>query len=500
MNSPSTHSRAIFFASFMTLIAAGMGFAIRGAILGDWEAQFGFTKTELGRITGGGLTGFGIMIIVCSFFADQIGYKKMMLGAFVLHVLSAVITLAATALYDPANAETTRPLVYECLFWGMFMFALANGLCETAINPLVATLYPNQKTHYLNILHAGWPGGLIVGGLLAWGFSGNEPASGTKLSWEVLMGLFLIPTLIYGLISLKEHFPDSEASAAGVSFGEMLAQIASPILLFLFLIHAMVGYVELGTDSWMQDIMKASIGKWGALLFVYTSGVMFVLRFFAGPIVEKTNPLGLLLMSSVIGAVGLYLFGTASTAMMIFIAGTVYGVGKTFLWPTMLGVVGERFPRGGSLTMGMVGGIGMLSAGLLGGPIIGYKQDYAAAEQLKQTDAALFAEVKSDKKKELYVLPPIETLDADKVGAIKGLVATAKKENKEATLAPALIKQNEELEKAGIVGGQKALYWTAVVPAVMAICYLLLLLYFKATGGYKQVHVHHQAEGAMSEL
>jgi hypothetical protein len=202
----------------------------------------------------------------------------------------------------------------------------------------------------------------------------------------------------------------------------------------------------------------------------------------------------------VIGAIGLYLFGTATTAMMIFIAGTVYGVGKTFLWPTMLGVVGERFPRGGSLTMGIMGGIGMLSAGLLGGPIIGYKQDYAAAEQLKQADPSLFAEVKSEKPKVLYTLPPIETLDADKVGAIKAVVSTAKKENKEATLTPAQIKRNDEVEKAGIVGGQKALLWTAVVPATMAVCYLLLLLYFKATGGYKQVHVHHQAEGAMSEM
>jgi hypothetical protein len=227
---------------------------------------------------------------------------------------------------------------------------------------------------------------------------------------------------------------------------------------------------------------------------------MFVLRFFAGPIVEKTNPLGLLLLSSIIGAVGLYLFGTATTAIMIFIAGTVYGIGKTFLWPTMLGVVGERFPRGGSLTMGVMGGVGMISAGLLGGPIIGYKQDYAAAEQLKQADAALYAQVKSEKPKELYVLPPIETLDADKVGAIKATVKNAEKENRKESLPAEKIKHAEELEKAAIVGGQKALLWTAVVPAAMAICYLLLLLYFKATGGYKQVHVHHQAEGAMSEL
>lgn len=492
--SGSDSSRAIFIASFLTLIAAGMGFAIRGGILGDWAAQFGFSKTDLGKITGGGLTGFGVMIIICSFFADKIGYKKMLIGAFVLHVVSAVLTLAATPIFDSmkgTNLDGAKSATYECLFWGMFLFALANGLCETAINPLVAALYPKQKTHYLNILHAGWPGGLIIGGLMSYAFAGSD-ATIMTLRWEVLMGLFLVPTLIYGVITLRENFPPSEAAAAGVTFKQMLLQFASPVLLFLLLIHALVGYVELGTDSWMQDITKASIGKWGALLFVYTSGVMFVLRFFAGPIVERTNPLGLLFISSVIGAIGLYLFGTSDTAIMIFIAGTVYGIGKTFLWPTMLGVVGERFPKGGSLTMGVMGGIGMLSAGLLGGPIIGYQQDYAAANALKVEAPATYSEFVAKDKKSLYVLPQIEALDGDKVGELKG--------KNEADLTPVQAEQKKQIETAGIEGGKKALYWTAAVPATMALCYLLLILYFRATGGYKQVEIHHQADGAMSEF
>ena len=162
------NNKSLFFASFMTLIAAGVGFAIRGGILGDWGAQYGFTKSELGGITGGGLTGFGIIILLSSLIADKVGYKTLMVGAFTLHVLSAVLTLCATLVFDAAGKDAT----YKCLYWGMFLFAIANGLCETVINPLTAQLFPKQKTHYLNILHAGWPGGLILGALFANFFCG----------------------------------------------------------------------------------------------------------------------------------------------------------------------------------------------------------------------------------------------------------------------------------------------------------------------------------------
>jgi MFS family permease len=332
----------IFWASFLTLIAAGMGFAVRSDVLGEWSSAFGFTQTELGQITGGGLTGMAFTIIGFSLFADKIGYKWILVGAFLLHVSSAALTLAATPVFDNYGKDAT----YSCLFWGMFMFSLANGMCEAAINPLVATLYPKQKTHYLNILHAGWPGGLILGGLLAYCFVGDKCVV-TKLRWEIPMLFFLIPTLWYGVIVLKEKFPTSEARAAGVKFSEMLAEFAAPVLLFLLVLHAMVGYVELGTDSWIANIMSGFI-KNGVLLLVYTAGLMFVLRFFAGPIVERINPLGLLFVSSILGCIGLFMMGsmlaTSAGVGMILVAATIYGVGKTFLWPTMLGVVGERFP------------------------------------------------------------------------------------------------------------------------------------------------------------
>jgi len=514
----------LMVASFLTLIAAGIGFSIRAAILGDWSSQFGFTKQELGSITGGGLVGFGITIILCSFVLDRVGYKPILMLAFLLHILSGIVTLAATPIFESMGRDAT----FTCLWWGMFLFALANGLCEAVINPLIATIYPKQKTHYLNILHAGWPGGLILGGVFAYLFAGDGAAI-QHLRWEIPIILFMVPTLIYGWLTLKEEFPQSEASSAGISLGDMLVELASPILLLLFVLHALVGYVELGTDAWITNIMENVISGKAILLFVYTSALMFVLRFFAGPIVERINPIGLLMVSAALGATGLYLLGSVNTGMLILMAATIYGLGKTFLWPTMLGVVGERFPRGGAVTMGMIGGIGMLSAGLLGGPGIGYKQDYYASKDLETKSASTYELYKADKENSFLFLPAITGLDGAKVSVVT-------ERGPDGELAPAttltsdydLKKKQERLtkedgsedetkvlydwwnsdakstaekdakfiEEANIYGGKMALKWTAAVPLSMFVGYLILFVYFQSTGGYVAEHLEVLDGGA----
>lgn len=475
----TTNVRPLFFASFMTLVAAGFGFGVRGAILGDWGTQFGFTKEELGTITGMGFVGGGITIILFSTITDRIGYKAILVLAFFLHALSAVVTLAATPIYT----EMGKTWAYQCLNWGMFMFSLANGLCETAINPLVATLYQRQKTHYLNILHAGWPAGLVLGGLVGYAFCGAKPAI-THLPWEISIGLFLVPTVIYGVIVLKEKFPISEARAAGVRFETMLLEFASPILLFLLVLHGMVGYVELGTDSWIQNIMNNVVGNNAFLLFVYMSTLMFVLRFFAGPIVEKINPVGLLFGASILACIGLTGLGYGNAGIAILAAGTIYAAGKTFFWATMLGVVGERFPKGGALTMGTVGGIGMLSAGLLGGPGIGYNQDYYASQKLKQQSVSVFEQFKAKDESRFLFFPPITGLDGKKVGQLLDKVESGE---------PLTSQQKDDaklVEAARLFGGQMALRVTAIIPAIMAAGYLLLLIYFRAKGGYRVEVLH----------
>ncbi len=470
--------KRLFVASFMTLIVAGLFFGLRASILGDWATQFGFTKSELGAITGGGFVGFGVVILIASALAEKIGYAALMWVAFVLHILSAVTTIAATPIYGDGSAGN------EAAFWmlyvGMFMFAIAWGICEAIINPLTATLYPEEKTHYLNILHAGWPGGLIIGGLIGYFFASGD-ANLVHVRWEILVALFLIPTLIYGYMLYGQEFPLSEARAAGVTYSNMLKEFAAPVLLFLLFLHACIGYVELGTDSWIVNIMQNLIAGNAFLLFIYTSSLMFVLRFFAGPIVHRINPLGLLFVSAVLATIGLYMLGSVATGVAIIAAGTIYGIGKTFFWPTMLAVVSERFPRGGALTLGAVGGIGMLSAGLLGGPGIGYKQDLFATEYLQEEHPAVYQEYVSDSQYGFLVFPEIAGLDGAKVGALL--------EKSPAELSASESEDRAALREASIYGGQSAFRWTSLVPLTMALGFLLLLLYFRAQGGYKAIQL-----------
>ena len=541
--SSGINEKLLFWASFMTLIAAGIGFSVRGLILKDWGNQFGFTQSELGGISGGGLAGFGLAIIFFSFFADRFGYGKLMLVAFLLHLSSAVVTFAATAVYE----QFGRAAAFNCLSVGMFLFALGNGTCEAVINPLTATLFPKNKTHWLNILHAGWPLGLILGAVIGLGFGQLN----TPIRWEIKLGLFLVPVLIYGLLMCNRPFPRSEASSSGVSTGGMFIALISPILLFLFLLHALVGYVELGTDSWITNITTTVLkDETKALLaFIWTNALMFVLRFFAGPIVHRINPIGLLLISALLGTLGLYLLGQSYTDTIWLWVGavTIYGIGKTFYWPTMLGVISERFPKGGALALGISGGIGMISAGMLGGPGIGYKQDYAAVTLLKEKSEATYGRYKSDKEAGFPLVteilpntaPKIAGLDngktkvaEDYVGnqakikaaldekkeAPKGLKTTLEadyetmKKEKDAgkpvpeelekTLTQTLAWWEKEgkpnidvdapfLDEAKNYGSRKALLWTAAVPAALAVGFLLLLIYFMAIGGYKQVHLEH---------
>jgi len=492
----------IFLASFLTLVAAGMGFGARGEIIGTWGSQYGFTNTELGLITGMGLVGFGGVILLASLITDYVGYRTIMLLAFVCHVVSAVLFALTTTAFQSSGKDGA----YMCLYWANTIFSVGNGLCEAAINPLVATLYPNKKTHYLNILHAGWPAGLVLGALVGSFLKG--------MGWEVAMLSFMVPALFYGFVTIKERFPKSEAMSAGVSYGEMFAQFASPLLVFLLLIHACVGYVELGTDSWISNITNKFSGGQGVYLFIYASSLMFFLRFFAGPIVERINPLGLLFVSACLGAIGLYAIGSATTVAMIWITMTIYALGKTFLWPTMLGVVGERFPRGGAVTMGAMGGIGMLSAGLLGGPGIGYKQDYFATQKLvdQEKATATYDRYKAAQANGFLFFPKVTGLDNSKKEVIleqppgKGLDDTIAKLTKDGKLdqskevlalrdwwnsAQAFSAEDKpKIEEADVYGGRMALKATAAIPATMAVCYLLLVLYFRATGGYKQEHLH----------
>ena len=326
--------------------------------------------------------------------------------------------------------------------------------------------------------------------------------------------VFLLGTMLIGGIGgIDWNFltgsDATEASAAGVSFGTMLAEFASPVLLLLLFLHACVGYVELGTDSWISKITGTIADGQGLYLFIYASLVMTVLRFVAGPIVEKINPLGLLCLSAALGAAGLYLIGSVNSVALVWVAVTVYSLGKTFLWPTMLGVVGERFPKGGALTMGAIGGVGMLSAGLLGGPGIGYKQDYFASQKLQEEAKETYERYASGAENGFLVFPKVKGLDGAKVGVLSDegkalagdvkILQDAKTYDTDKNIKPLnewwqKAQTTKDKDKAPVTaatlhGGQMAMKYTALVPLTMFFGYLLLVIYFASTGGYKAVRI-----------
>jgi len=551
----------LLWGGFMAILAAGVGFAIRGGFLDNWGAEFGFTSKELGDISGMGFTGFCFGIIIGGVICDKIGYGKLVIAAFLLHILSAVITFAPV----PGMSKST---VYLLLASGSFLFAFANGTLEAVANPLIATLFFHNRTHYLNILHASWPAGLVLGSACGWLLDDFFPARfGIPVHWKLQFALFLVPTVLYGLMFFAQHFPKSEASQKGLSLGEMFkdvgilgslvvgfllamffgdmllaplltpanaspevaasrAQIASiigyvigglfivavamitrfsigSILLFiLFIAHALVGAVELGTDNWIQNITGNILtSEQGKGLFVFTSLTMFVLRFCADFIEKKIglSPVGILLTCAILACLGLNLTSYVTTFGGALLALTVYGIGKTFFWPTMLAVASDRFPRTGAIAISIMGGIGMMSAGLIGAPGLGYAKDRFAGEALEKADPAAFAQYKAEKPSEFQpwtkllpnVVPPKTGLDGKKFGEVqdklKKLADQGKKDPKAAMndLAPS----ERAVLEASIAGDRKTLVADSFIPGAMAVIYLGLLAYFAAIGGYKPVHI-----------
>jgi hypothetical protein len=360
----------------------------------------------------------------------------------------------------------------------------------------------------------------------------------------------VVPMVPQSLVALPDWTGYAVALGLWIIYGAITGfSIGHIVLALLYILHAMVGYVELGTDSWIINITDTVLAnKDTALLaFIWTNLLMFILRFFAGPIVHQINPVGLLFASAVIATAGLWMLGQpfTSQALSWVAAVTIYGIGKTFYWPTLLGVISERFPKGGALALGFSGGIGMIAAGLLGGPGIGYKQDLFAVQKLRSVSEDTFQRyVSRDEQGNPNpkgfpiitdywpeIAPPVAGLDNAKLKVFddhgKVLAAQAQgKSDARTTLEADLealkrvqasggrvepkLEQNltalktwwdkeglpnfdhdkPHLNEARLFGGKQALLYTAAVPAAMAVGFLLLLLIFAAGGGYKQVHIH----------
>lgn len=374
----------LFLASCLALVTTSMVFSIRGDILDALGADFKLNKEQIGLILSPAFWGFTVSILIGGSLVDFFGMRRLL----ALSSWGYIVAVAAI-LFAPRPSAPVAPFYSDpgflILYGGMLALGLSQGLVEGVINPLCATLYPNDKTHKMNVLHAWWPGGLICGGLMAFAITKimgldvpGVPAGLLTLGWQVKLGTIILPALGYMMLIRGQHFPATERVSAGVSTSEMLRESMRPMFLLLWVCMWMTAATELAPDQWVGSLITQLTGMQGILILVYTAGLMFVLRFFGGPMAHKFSPFGLLSLSAILAAAGLFLLGGVKTPTDAFLAATLFGIGKTYFWPTMLGVTSELFPRGGALLLAIMGGTGNLAVAFVL-PVMGGWYDTAGA-------------------------------------------------------------------------------------------------------------------------
>jgi MFS family permease len=328
----------LFNASCVALLVTSMTFAIRAGMLGDLGKQFNLTDTELGWIAGMAFFGFPVATTLGGFFVDLLGMKKWMWVAFGAHLLGLVLTIFAGGFWT--------------LFISTFLVGFANGMVEAVCNPLVASMYTDNKIGMLNRFHVWFPGGLVIGSLLAAGMKSMG------LGWELQVALILIPTLAYAYMFWGQEFPQTERVASGTSFSEMFAACATPLFLIMAVCMFFTANTELSTGQWVDKLL-GNAGANSLLILALVNGIMAVGRFFGGPFIHALNPIRVLLVSSILAVLGLYLLRTTE-GNTLYLAAAVFAAGCCFFWPTMLGFVNEKIPKSGALGLSLMGGVGML--------------------------------------------------------------------------------------------------------------------------------------------
>ena len=505
----------VFWGCLIALIATSFGFITRMLLIGRFQTDFGLDKVQVGELQGAGIWPFAISIILFSLIIDRIGYRIAMIFSFACYV--AYLSLASMAFAsiqgvtgDALHAAQARG--HALLYWGSIILGLGNGTVEAFVNPLIATMFRHDKTKWFNRLHAGWPAGLVFGGLITIGMA----ATTSHGDWRLVLGLIAIPSVIFFALLVGARFPVSEREQAGVSYRDMLGEFGMFGALVAFgLIFAQLGQVfgwsqgvtlaltvavvvgfglytrrfgrgilallivimmplattELGTDGWISSLMEhplAAAGFHPGWVLVYTSAIMMVLRYTAGPLVHKLSPVGLLMAGCTLAIIGLFLLSKCAEAplLAIFGAATLYGVGKTFFWPTMLGITAEQSPKGGALTLNAMGGIGMIAVGVIGFPFIGALQEKTASATLAHESPALAQSVLMQKT---YLLGGYDAINPEKAQSLTDAVSV------------------KAVASANLAGQFDALARMTMLPAFVLVCYVGLFLYFRSKGGYRPV-------------
>jgi MFS family permease len=461
--------KRLFVASCIALITSAFTFIIRGEILQPLGKDFALTQEQLGNIAGAAFRGMAVAMLIGGVICDAIGMRRVLDLAWLCHMVGVLATVFAPQLFALPAFEPYRAYAYTWLYAASLITGCGNGLVEVAINPLAATLFPDRKTHYLNVLHAWWPGGLILGGLLAKALGGGidfgvSKVPGLNLGWQWAFALILVPCLTYGAMIFGQKFPVTERVESGVSTAEMFREALRPMFLLWAFCMLLTASTELGPNQWIESVLPRTAGVSGTVVLIYTSGLMFVMRFFAGPLAHALSPVGMLTVSAALAGTGLYLLSYATTGLTAFAFATVFGVGIAYFWPTMLGVTAERFPKGGALLLCLMGSVGNLAI----------SQALPAMGQIvdRSTVAALGAADGGSKLVEELTNDTHTAIDPDKVKAL-------------APDSPQL----QALRQAEAIGFASAFRWMSLLSAVLVVVFGLIALTDWLGGGYKAVRL-----------
>ncbi|HAF46241.1 MAG TPA: MFS transporter [Cryomorphaceae bacterium] len=342
MTATTSNRRSLFIASCASLLVTSLSFGIRAGILNDLGVEFELSGSELSRIAATAFWGFPVSMIIGGALVDKVGMKNLMRLAYIGHFAGILLTIFAGGFWS---------LWISTLFIG-----LANGMVEAVCNPLVASIYPEEKTTKLNQFHLWFPGGIVIGSLVAFSFGK------LGLSWQMMMAVMLLPTIWYALQMERMEFPVTERVANKVSDSEMYKALLNP--LYIIVTIAMLGTAtsELFINQYV-DVLLKSVSNNAILILLITSGVMTFGRGIAAPVVERFSTTGMLLFSAVFTTIGLYMMGTMDGSML-FVSAFVFGIGVTYFWPTMIGFVATYLPSTGAVGMAVIGAAGMFAVSI----------------------------------------------------------------------------------------------------------------------------------------
>jgi MFS family permease len=371
--------RRIFVASCLALFTTSAVFAIRGDILDALGVDFHLNNEQLGILLSPAFWGCTISILIGGGLVDFFGMRRLLLlsgGGYFIGV-SAII-------FAPHSAMSNAPFYlrpgFIIIYAGMLMLGLAQGLIEGTVNPLCATLYSDDKARRFNHLHAWWPAGIVIGGLLAFGITkamGLEgvvaPATAT-LGWRLKIAIVLIPTAGFCLMVRGQEFPETERVSAGVPNREMFRSILKPMFLLWIGLIWLTTVTELGPEQWIPSLITHLAGMQGILVLAYTQGIFFLVRFFGGGLVHKLSPYAVLAIAGALACIGNYFLGTANRPAAVFLFATVFGLGTPFFWPVMLSTASEQFPKTGAAGLAVLASAGQLATAFAL-PIIGHLYD-----------------------------------------------------------------------------------------------------------------------------